>query len=430
MRAAFGFPLKAEEAYRIGLAQWLVPHDALMARAMEVAEHIASLPPLAARLTKESLNRGIDVPLADAVLGDLYRFAMLELTEDKQEAHQAWRERRKPKLQGTLNTRRPLTQGGHAAARSRRRRRSVAARQADLAATSSCRPPSPAMSPSASPRSRSTAARSIARCRSPTRARAPAGTSPASSRSRARTRSGPPVGTRVVGMLPTGAWAERIRAPSHAVAALPDGVTDAQAATLPVAGLTALHALRQGGLLLGRKVLVDGATGGVGHLAVQLAATAGAEVYGHVRRAEQAAMISEWCGDRVIVAADLRAAASSGPYHLILDSIGGSALSAALTMLQPNGTCVHFGVSEAPTTTFESGAFFRQGGVKLYGLILFHELRQVEPAGQGLAVLAREVALGRLRPHIEIEAPWTDIAGIARRLIAREFAGKAVLHVS
>ena len=76
-------------------------------------------------------------------------------------------------------------------------------------------------------------------------------------------------------MLPTGAWAERIRAPSHAVAALPDAVTDAQAATLPVAGLTALHALRQGGLLLGRKVLVDGATGGVGHLAVQLAADRG-----------------------------------------------------------------------------------------------------------------------------------------------------------
>ena len=54
-------------------------------------------------------------------------------------------------------------------------------------------------------------------------------------------------------------------------AALPDAVSDAQASTLPVAGLTALHALRQGGLLLGRKVLVDGASGGVGHLACQLA---------------------------------------------------------------------------------------------------------------------------------------------------------------
>jgi NADPH:quinone reductase len=241
--------------------------------------------------------------------------------------------------------------------------------------------------------------------------------------------SGPAVGTRVVGMLATGAWAERVRAPSNSVAPLPDGVSDAQAATLPVAGLTALHALRRGGLLLGRKVLVDGATGGVGHLAVQLAAASGATVYGHVRRPEQKAMIAEWCGDRIIVAADLREAASSGPYHLVLDSIGGSALSAALTMLQPNGTCVHFGVSESPTSTIESGAFFRQGGVKLYGLILFHELRQVEPAGPGLAVLAQEVARRRLRPHIEIEAPWTDIAGIARRLIAREFAGKAVLHV-
>ena len=84
--------------------------------------------------------------------------------------------------------------------------------------------------------------------------------------------SGPKSGARVVGILPSGAWAERVNCRSHAVAVLPDGCSDAQAATLPVAGLTALHALRQGGLLLGRKVLVDGASGGVGHLACQLAA--------------------------------------------------------------------------------------------------------------------------------------------------------------
>src|SRR5277367_5989494 len=139
--------------------------------------------------------------------------------------------------------------------------------------------------------------------------------------------SGPQPGTRVVGLLPSGAWAERVNCRTHAIAALPDAVGDAEAATLPVAGLTALHALRQGGLLLGRKVLVDGATGGVGHLAIQLAATAGAEVYGHVRRADQKKIVAEWCGDRIIVAHDLRAAASSGPYHLILDSIGGPALA-------------------------------------------------------------------------------------------------------
>src|ERR1700693_2966655 len=91
---------------------------------------------------------------------------------------------------------------------------------------------------------------------------------------------GPAVGTRVVGILPSGAWAETIRAPKDNVAALPAGVSDAQAATLPVAGLTALHALRQGGLLLGRKVLIDGASGGVGHLACQLAHSAGALRWG------------------------------------------------------------------------------------------------------------------------------------------------------
>jgi enoyl-CoA hydratase/carnithine racemase len=100
MRLAYGFPLTAEEAFRIGLAQWLVKPDALMDKAMEVAEHIAGLPPLAARVTKESLRSGLDTPLSEAVLGDLYRFAMLEMTEDKAESHQAWRDRRKPSFKG------------------------------------------------------------------------------------------------------------------------------------------------------------------------------------------------------------------------------------------------------------------------------------------------------------------------------------------
>src|SRR3984885_3282051 len=130
--------------------------------------------------------------------------------------------------------------------------------------------------------------------------------------------SGPKAGTRVVGLLPGGAWAERVNCRSHAVAALPDTVSDAQAATLPVAGLTALHALRQGGLLLGRKVLVDGATGGVGHLACQLAHAAGALVWGHVRRDAQRDQVASWCGGRVVVGRDLAGASAHGPYWLIL----------------------------------------------------------------------------------------------------------------
>src|SRR5579864_5817608 len=161
--------------------------------------------------------------------------------------------------------------------------------------------------------------------------------------------SGPTAGSRVVGILPSGAWAERVNCRSHAVAVLPNGCSDAQAATLPVAGLTALHALRQGGLLLGREVLVDGASGGVGHLACQLAYAAGALVWGHVRREDSREAVTEWCGGRVVLGRDLSAANPHGPFWLIVDSLGGPALAAALGMLQPNGTCVTLGISAADT---------------------------------------------------------------------------------
>lgn len=242
--------------------------------------------------------------------------------------------------------------------------------------------------------------------------------------------SGPRPGTRVVGLLPSGAWAERVNCRAHAVAALPDAVGDAAAATLPVAGLTALHALRQGGLLLGRKVLVDGASGGVGHLACQLATAAGAQVWGHVRRDELRAAVAEWCSGGVVFGPELGAAKPQGPFWLILDSLGGSALGAALGMLQPGGTCVTFGVSETARTSFESRDFFGTGGVRLYGLTLFHELMSVERAGVGLALLADLIAGQKLRPKIAIEAPWEEIGTVARRLIDREFTGKAVLHIS
>ena len=101
MRIGMGFPVKADDAYRIGLAQWVVPHGELMTKAMEVAEHIAAHPPLSARLTKDSLNQGLNMPnLVDSALLDQYRFLALEGTEDKKESHLAWREKRTPKFRG------------------------------------------------------------------------------------------------------------------------------------------------------------------------------------------------------------------------------------------------------------------------------------------------------------------------------------------
>lgn len=101
MRMAMGFPMPAAEAHRLGLAQWLVPHGRLMETALEVAESIAAMPPLAARLVKESVNRGLDLPnVADAALVDVYRFMILQQTEDAHEAHNAWRQRREPDFRG------------------------------------------------------------------------------------------------------------------------------------------------------------------------------------------------------------------------------------------------------------------------------------------------------------------------------------------
>src|SRR5215470_1555594 len=88
--------------------------------------------------------------------------------------------------------------------------------------------------------------------------------------------SGLPAGTRVVALCDWEGWAERAAVPGHRMAALPDNVSYAAAASLPVAGLTALRTLRHGAPLLGKRVLITGAAGGVGHLATQIAARSGA----------------------------------------------------------------------------------------------------------------------------------------------------------
>ncbi len=87
---------------------------------------------------------------------------------------------------------------------------------------------------------------------------------------------GPAEGTRVLGLVRSGAWAEQVAVPTNALAELEPSVTFAQAAALPMAGLTALTAIEHGASLLGRSVLITGASGGVGLIACRLAVLAGA----------------------------------------------------------------------------------------------------------------------------------------------------------
>jgi NADPH:quinone reductase len=241
--------------------------------------------------------------------------------------------------------------------------------------------------------------------------------------------SGPPEGARVVGLLESGAWAELAAVPTSALAELPEEVSFAQAATLPVAGLTALYTLERAGGLLGKNVLITGASGGVGLFACRLARISGARVVGVMRRADREALVRGAGAHEVVIGDDASGAGEHGPYDLILESVGGDALANALTMLAKDGICVSFGVSAAPETTFDARSFYLTGGASLYGFILFHEVLS-RPAGAGLARLLKLVAEGILQPHIELEAPWTEIGDIAARLIDRDYAGKAVLHVS
>ncbi len=241
-------------------------------------------------------------------------------------------------------------------------------------------------------------------------------------------RSGPSAGTRVVGFLPAGAWTEVVAVPTNALAQLPDNVSFVQAATLPVAGMIALYSLEQHGAIIGRRVLVTGASGGVGHLAVEIAKHAGAFVVASVRRPERERHARAAGAHEVVVGEDPLAAANLGPYDLILESVGGSSLGAAMKMIAPGGMCVLYGVSASSEATFDAATFMRTGGASLYGFILFHEIPH-RPAAQGLARLVEMVADGQLHPQIELGAPFEQIAEVANKLYSRGIAGKAVLHL-
>lgn len=237
--------------------------------------------------------------------------------------------------------------------------------------------------------------------------------------------SGFPTGTRVVGLSPSRGWAEQVVVPTNAIAALPDSVDFKAAATLPVAGLTALLSLERGGLLLGQSVLITGASGGVGYFACQLAAQAGAIVTAQVRRPELVEFVKAAKAHQVIVGEQFDRYA---PYDLALDSVGGEILPTVLEQLAPDGTCVTFGSTAGANVTFNVSKFYGRGGLSLYGFFLLPELKK-QPGSIGLTRLVSFVAEGSLVPHIDLEASWNEIADVAEQLLDRQFLGKAVLHV-
>jgi len=235
--------------------------------------------------------------------------------------------------------------------------------------------------------------------------------------------SGSPVGARVVGLAPFGAWSEFVAAPITMLAQIPDGVGLDLAATLPVAALTARAALTKAPRRAGRRVLVTGASGGVGVFAIQLAALAEDRVTAAIRNPNHETLVRRLGASDVLIGETF--ADGDGPFDLVVESVGGETLGAALGRLAPGGACVVLGASAGAVTTFDVSKF-RVGGTSLYGLVMQWEF-QSEPPGVGLAALLDLLRQGKLEAIIERRAPMTDIAAVAQDLMDRRFVGKAVL---
>ncbi len=236
--------------------------------------------------------------------------------------------------------------------------------------------------------------------------------------------SGPPAGTRVVGLVDAGGWAQLAAVPTDVLAPLPDGVSFAQAATLPVAGMTALLALEIGGTPLGRRVLVTGATGGVGRFAIQLAALSQAHVTALVRDVAAAAALEALGAHEVVTELD-------GEWDVVVEGVGGKVLGEAIRHVAADGTVVSFASTTTDETSFPTRELFgRAPGACLRGLLVFPELRR--EAGRGtrlLSTLARLVAEGKLDCSIEREASWREAGDHVTALLDRTVTGKVVLHV-
>jgi NADPH2:quinone reductase len=238
--------------------------------------------------------------------------------------------------------------------------------------------------------------------------------------------SGPPAGARVVGMVGRGAWAELAAVDTQFLAELPEGVSDAQAATLPVAGLTALAALDIIGSVLARRVLVTGASGGVGRFAVQLASHAGAHVTAVSASPERARGLRELGADELIDTLE-----PAGPeFDGIVEGVGGATLGAAIQRIGAGGTVVSFASSDPGPVSYPPRSLFgRAPGARLVGLMLFPHLAHEGSGTRDLTRLAQLVAAGRLDCSIDVEDSWRGAADAIAALVDRRVAGKVVLRV-
>ncbi len=235
--------------------------------------------------------------------------------------------------------------------------------------------------------------------------------------------SGPPEGARVVGHPPSHGWAERVAVPASQLAMLPDGISFAQAAALPLAGLTAIRLLRAAGPLASRRVLMTGASGGVGHYLTELTAPMGAELTVVTATPERAQRLLELGASHAVH----DVADAQGSFDVLLESVGGTSFSTALSMLGPHGLAIWFGEAGGVAPTLDFFALF--SGPSSGTIRHFDYTDSDVPDGTDLATLVRLVDAGQLHPEIGLVADWMQTAEVLDTLRGRGIRGNAVLMV-
>jgi len=232
-------------------------------------------------------------------------------------------------------------------------------------------------------------------------------------------------GDRVYGVTPLmlrkpGAQAERLAVATNRLRRMPDGLSFEIAAALPVGGLTALNGLRQCGELKSKTVLINGATGGVGHFAVQIAKTNGATVTAvcSERNAERARAF----GADVVIDYRKQDVASGGVrYDVVFDAHGHLKFPAAARLLKTGGTLV--------TTLPNPALIARSIWQRIFGskLIKFGNMRD---RPDDYAELERLLATGSVKPAIDRVVPLAEAVQAYTALEAGGTVGKVVIRIA
>jgi NADPH:quinone reductase len=231
-------------------------------------------------------------------------------------------------------------------------------------------------------------------------------------------------GERVLALSPgAGTFAELVVVPAEWALPLPAGSDLVTASALPVAGLTAVNILRLTRTHAGDRVLVTGAAGGVGSLAVQLAVAEKAEVTGQVGGQERAAFVTELGATALVHPGD--GSEVDGQYEVILDAIGGPMFAPLLRALAFKGRMLLYGNSAGGSCTFRPEDLYPKA-VSVQGFRVFQSV----PPDQGvrdLGMLAELVDAGRLRVPVQATAPLAEALPLLADLMDRRVTGKVVL---